>query len=324
MNRDFRRLCFVVLLLIAVFRIGVRAQDSASVGKLPIEQLQKLADSGDPAAQNELGIRYRLGTDIEKDPAKAIPWFMKAAKQGYAKAYFNMGAAYYNGDGLPVNDQDSCVWFMLSADSGDQRGQEALARARQEMSPPQMKFCELTTATVYLTGEIIKQDYAKAMEKYAELANAGDGAACEKLAYMYDRGLGVPKDDAQSLNWLKRAADLNYVPAIFELGYAYDKGHNAPEDVDKARKLYERAADYGYPDALIALGNMYAEGRGAKLDRQEALSYYFAAAGFGSTDGKSLAEKLAAQLNPKQVASAKDEAKKIASKSRHPLVLVRK
>ena len=68
-------------------------------------------------------MRYRVGDDVDKDPAKAVPWFLRAAKQGYAKAYFNLGAAYYNGDGVAVNDQDACVWFSLSADAGDQRGE---------------------------------------------------------------------------------------------------------------------------------------------------------------------------------------------------------
>ncbi len=56
---------------------------------------------------------------------------------------------------------------------------------------------------------------------------------------------------------------------------------------------------------------MYQEGRGAKLDRQEALSFYLAAADFGSPDGKAMADKLSAQLTPKQVSAAQTEAKRI-------------
>ena len=126
------------------------AQSSTPVVRLPIADLQKQAQAGDPAAQNELGLRYRLGTDVEKDPAKAIPWFLKAARQGYAKAYFNLGAAYYNGDGVNVNDQDSCVWFMLAADAGDPRGQEAVDRMRRETPPRMVTECVVLTASVLL------------------------------------------------------------------------------------------------------------------------------------------------------------------------------
>ncbi len=46
-----------VLLVVVVMSISLSAQESSPVAKLPLAQLQKLADSGDPAAQNELGIR---------------------------------------------------------------------------------------------------------------------------------------------------------------------------------------------------------------------------------------------------------------------------
>lgn len=324
MTRAFPRFCLVVLLVVAAFHPGSNAQDSVAVGKLPLAQLQKLADGGDPAAENELGIRYRLGTDVDKDPAKAVTWFLKAAKQGYAKAYFNLGAAYYNGDGVSVNDQDACVWFALAADAGDQRGQQAIARTRQEFTRDQTTYCEVLTATAYLSGERVKQDYSKALEWYQNAADAKDGLACERVAYIYQRGLGVPANPDESLKWLKRSADLHYVPAIYELGYMYDKGMGVPQDIAKAKKMYEMAAAGGQVEALLALGGMYEEGRGLKQDRQEALAFYFAAAQFGSPDGKALADKLSAQLTPKQVSAAKDASKRITLLSRPPLALVKK
>jgi TPR repeat protein len=315
----------LVLLVVLTFAVtATRAQNATSVGNLPLPELQKLANRGDPAAQNELGLRYRLGSDVEKDPAKAIPWFLKAARQGYAKAYFNLGAAYYNGDGVPRNDQDSCVWFILSADAGDPRGQEAVERTRQEESPRRLMECEVTTGTAYVTGDVIKTDYDKAMKWYLKAANAGDGIACEKIAYLYDRGLGVPQDKKQSFDWLKRSADLGYAVAIFELGRAYEIGDGVRQDVPKAKKLYEQASAYGQPEALIALGTMYAEGHGAKLDREKALTYYIVAANYGNPEGKRLAGELATQLSPKQVSEAKEDAHRFEVSTKRPLVLVPK
>ncbi len=325
-----RKTMRLVKLLVSVLLINlltlsaiVSAQEN-SVAKLPIAKLQKLANSGDAAAENELGIRYRLGNDVDKDPAKAIPWFARAAKQGYAKAYFNLGAAYYNGDGVNVSDQDACVWFTLAADAGDERGQEAITRTRQEFTSAQMTRCELLTATAYQTGERIKQDYGKSMELYLKAANAKDGLACERVAYMYDRGLGVPANKEESLKWLKRSADLGYLPAVYEMGYMYDKGMGVPQDIGKARKFYEQAAAGGQVEAVMALGQMYEQGRGTKQDRQEALSYYLVAADFGSADGKALADKLSAQMTPKQVSEAQTQAKRIKLLSKPPLVLIKK
>ena len=319
-----RRLLYLVYLVFG-FTVVAPAQNHTAVGKLTISELQKLADSGDAAAQNELGIRYRLGDEVDKDPAKSIPWFFKAAKQGYAKAYFNLGAAFYNGDGVNVSDEDACVWFTLAADAGDQRGAEAIARTRQEFTPSQTTRCELLTATAYQTGERVQQDYAKAMEYYLKAANAKDGLACERLALMYDRGLGVTANKEESLRWLKRSADLGYVPAIYDMAYMYDKGGmGLPQDTAKAKRMYEMAAAGGQLEALLALGEMYDEGRGVKLDRQEALSYYLAAADWGSPEGKAKADKLAAELSPKQLAAARSEAKRIKMLSRPQLALIKK
>jgi TPR repeat protein len=320
-NRSCRPLLFA---LIAALATTLSGQENAAVGKLPIAQLQKLADSGEPAAQNELGVRYRLGTDVDKDPARAVPWFAKAAKQGYAKAYFNLGAAYYNGDGVAINDSDACVWFLMAADAGEQRGQEALARTREQFTPARMTLCEVLAATAYLTGERVKQDYGKALQWFAAAASAKDGLACERLAYMYSRGLGVPTNPQESLTWVKRSAELGYAPALYELGYSYDHGLNGTQDVAAAKKYYEQAAANGQPEALVALGDMYEQGRGTKLDRQQALSYYIVASEYGSPEGQASAERLMPQLTPKQVTAAKKGAFNIATSSKHPLVLVRK
>lgn len=278
------------------------------VGELSISQLRERAEAGDPGAQNELGVRYRLGIDVEKDPAKAIPWFRKAAQQGNGKAYFNLGAAYYNGDGVAINDEESCVWFMLAADTGDRSGKDAVERVRRDEKPDGIVQCEALTASAYLRGGPIKQNLGLALQWYAKAANAGSGVACERLAYLYSQGIGVQQDKEQSLKWLKRSVDLGYLPAVFEMGMAYETGTTVPQDLVKAKKLYDQAAQSGQVDALLALGNLYAEGRGTKADQQKAFMYFLIAAAYGNTNGKRRADELKTQLTPKQVTAAKQDA----------------
>lgn len=313
------RLALALTITIATTLIG---QEPSAVGKLPIEQLQKLADSGDAAAQNELGIRYRVGTDVDKDPAKAVPWFLKAAKQGYAKAYFNLGAAYYNGDGVPVNDQNYCAWFIFSADAGDKRGIEAVARTRQELLPARMNRCEVLVATAYLTGGTVRQDYGKAVNWYVTAAGAGDGAACAKLAYLYDRGIGVSADQAESLKGLQRAADLNDAPSLYQLGMKYETGTNVSMDFVQARKLYEQASHLGLAQAFAALGAIYSEGRGVKPDQEKALAYYFVAANNNVTGAQKKVDELSAKLSAKQITAAKQDAARLTGFASKPVVLV--
>ncbi|MGA3052792.1 MAG: SEL1-like repeat protein [Candidatus Korobacteraceae bacterium] len=315
MNQTAKTLLSVLMFLTLLpFGDAIASAQTASpdkpVGELSKSELDKRAEAGDAVAQNELGIRYRLGIDVEKDPAKAIPWFLKAAQQGNAKAYFNLGAAYYNGDGVAINDDESCVWFMLAADAGDATGRDAVERVRRDEKPYGIVRCEASTASAYLRGGSIKQDLGQALHWYIKAANDGSGLACERLAYLYSQGIGVQQDKEQSLKWLKRSADLGYLPAVFELGMAYETGTMVPQDLDKARKLYDKAAHSGQPDALIALGNLYAEGRGTKADQQKAFMYYTLAAAYGSTSGKRRAEELQKGLTHKQVIAAKQDAQR--------------
>ncbi len=326
MNRRAKTL-LSVLIFLALLPLGnviALAQTSSPdklVGELSISELTKRAEVGDPVAQNELGIRYCLGIDVEKDPAKALPWFRKAAQQGNAKAYFNLGAAFYNGDGVAINDEESCVSFMLAADAGDTRGQEAVERVRRNEKSDSIVQCEALTASAYLRGGPIKQDLGQALHWYTKAANAGSGLACERLAYLYSQGIGVQPDKEQSLKWLQHSADLGYLPAVFELGMAYETGTTVPQDLAKAKKLYDQAAHGGQLDALLALGNLYAEGKGTKADQQKAFMYYILAAAYGSTNGKRRAEELEARLTPKQVTAAKQEALRfVQSASKNPLL----
>ena len=327
MSRKHECLASAVLLLLFAIS-GVRGSAQATASTKPVEQLSiseltKQANAGDPVAENELGVRYRLGNGVEKDPSKAIPWFRKAAQQGFAKAYFNLGDAYYNGDGVSVDDVTSCVWFMLAADAGDPRGQQAIARTRKKVPPEGMVACEVLTASAYLQGELTNWDPIRAAHWFTKAAEAGNGLACERLAYLYDRGLGVQQDKQKSINWLKRSADTGYPPALFELGMAYEAGTAVPKNLDIASALYERAARTGQPDALLALGSLYAEGRGVKVNRQEAFMFYTLAADHGSTDGKQRAEQMETQLTPEQIAAVKQEALHFVQGSGNPEARVR-
>jgi len=83
-----------------------------------IELWKPLADRGNAAAQNNLGVMYELGHGLPKDYAQAVVWFRKAAQQGHAAAEFNLGYMYANGEGLSKDEAQAKVWFTKSAMQG--------------------------------------------------------------------------------------------------------------------------------------------------------------------------------------------------------------
>lgn len=50
-------------------------------------------------------------------------------------------------------------------------------------------------------------DYAKASAVYQTFAEKGDATAQNHLGWMYQKGRGVDQDDAQAVNWYRKAAE---------------------------------------------------------------------------------------------------------------------
>ena len=85
-----------------------------------------LAEAGDQAAQNNLGILYRNGQGVSQNYAEALKWFRRSADQGSAWAQYNLGMAYQLGLGVPEDPQEAMRWYRLSAEQGDAAAQTAL------------------------------------------------------------------------------------------------------------------------------------------------------------------------------------------------------
>ena len=64
---------------------------------------------------------------------------MEAAWQGHVQSMKNLGADYWNGDGLPHDETEAAFWYELAANSGD----------------PFSQFC---TGWLYLNGRGVKPD----------------------------------------------------------------------------------------------------------------------------------------------------------------------
>ena len=95
---------------------------------------------------------------------------------------------------------------------------------------------------------------------------------------MYLHGLGVPQDYAEGLQWLQRAAALNYETADYAIGYLYNNGQGVPLDYIEALRWYRTAADKGDARAQYAIGYMFRHGQGVKQDNAEAILWFRKAA----------------------------------------------
>ncbi len=138
-------------------------------------KLRKDADSGDAKAQNTLAVMYFTGEVISKDasgkilsndPATAAAWFHRSALLGYAKAQFNLGLMYANGEGGLTKDTVKAVeFFRKAAIQGNADAQNNLG-------------------AMYHLGEGVTKNIAKAKEWYTKAAAQGNVDAQANLDTM--------------------------------------------------------------------------------------------------------------------------------------------
>jgi TPR repeat protein len=67
---------------------------------------------------------------------------------------------------------------------------------------------------------------------------------------MYSSGRGVPQDDAQAVEWYRKAADQGNADAQFFLASCYDAGVGVPQDYVLAHIWLNLAASRGVEEAV--------------------------------------------------------------------------
>jgi TPR repeat protein len=154
-----------------------------------------------------------------------------------------------------------------------------------------------------------RQDYAKALSLFLELAKNGNATAQYNLGVMYSEGQGVPQDDQQALFWYRKPAEQGDADAQLSLGLMYAKGQGTPQDFEQAVVWYRKAAEQGNATAQFNLGLKYANGQGVPRDDQKAYFWWLLASASGDLDSISNRDMVEARLTPEQRAAAQAEAR---------------
>jgi TPR repeat protein len=69
---------------------------------------------------NSLGCFYDEGLyGLSRDGNKALELYHRAGELGSAKAYYNIGYAYYNGRGVERDEKNMLHYYELAAMGGD-------------------------------------------------------------------------------------------------------------------------------------------------------------------------------------------------------------
>ena len=178
----------------------------------------------------------------------------------------------------------------------DQRHRSGLLAMRVVMS-----MLVLVSALCFATATALAQDYADIpatenktivldkmkMNDLHRRAEAGELEAQYVLGVAYRQGGSLlPQNEAQSVQWFRRAADQNFQRAQIALADAYMFGRGVPQDYTEAARWLQRAAEQGHAQAQTNLGTMFSQGLGVAKNDIEAARWRLKAAEQGIADAQ--------------------------------------
>jgi TPR repeat protein len=205
--------------------------------------LLALAEKGHIGAQRIYGESYMIGSGVEKDQAKAIEWWRKAAEQGDGRANSWLGLCYKTGTGVEKDLSKAIELLHKAAAQDDDEAQYRLG-------------------CLYEEGEGVEQDYAKAAEWYKKAGKWMHNDAMFNLGYFYEKGMGVERDYSEAQKWYFFAAEQGHESAQSNLAYLYYRA----DLYEKSVEFYRKYAEQGFAMSQFGLGTAYAEGKGVEQD----------------------------------------------------------
>ena len=89
------------------------------------------------------------------------------------------------------------------------------------------------------------KDYATAISEARQAMESGDARASYLLGVMYQNGQGVAANTAEASSWYEKAAQGGVVGAFSKLAQLYARGDGVPKDADKALAYARRGDQLG-------------------------------------------------------------------------------
>ena len=136
------------------------------------------------------------------------------------------------------------------------------------------------------TGEYIDDEFCASYRKDAE---NGDPEAQLKLSLYTATSFDNEESAncAESLNWLRKAAEQGYSPAQYQLGLLYLLGRKLPMDEVQALDWFRKADQSGSnPDAQYAISQMYGMGVGVPKNETMRVAWLCKAAESGHAEAQ--------------------------------------
>ena len=176
-----------------------------------------LADQGDSAGQNNVGICYQCGQGVEVNKKEAFKYYKLSAKQGNLDGQNNLGQCYQYGIGVNKSKWKPAKYYKLSAKQGHAGGQNNLG------------WC-------YEHDFGVDMNSLKAFKYYKMSADQGHAGGQNNLGECYENGFGVDKDKKEAFKYYKLSAKQGHAAGQGNLARCYYHGIGVDKNEWKSNK----------------------------------------------------------------------------------------
>ncbi|HWQ92898.1 MAG TPA: tetratricopeptide repeat protein, partial [Clostridia bacterium] len=165
--------------------------------RIALAKLEAKAQQGDPQALYNLGACYLNGLATYTNVGLAADCWRKAAEKGYAPAQLQYAHCFWRGTGVSQNISNAVHWFGRAALQGESEAQHNFGFA-------------------YLNGLGVPKDKSAAIMWLTKAASQGNAGSAFELAQLYIKDeTGDPAIEAQGVQWLRKAAQMDYPAAQY-------------------------------------------------------------------------------------------------------------
>ena len=142
-----------------------------------MDMLKNLMEVGDAQAICNCGCHYAEGSyGLTKDWEKALELWHQAGELGCTKAYYSIGIAYCNGNGVERDEKKATHYWELAAMGGDENARHNLGAYENNAG-----------------------NFGRAIKHYMIAVGCGDNLSLNKIKQLYSKGNATKDDYAKSL-----------------------------------------------------------------------------------------------------------------------------
>lgn len=222
-----------------------------------------------------------LGERVPVDKKMAYYYLCSSAEGGHVDAALRLWTFFENGNEFLMEESDALKWLKAAAEQGDPAAEARLGDLYidgrllekdndkglsylQKAAEKQNWEAQLVLFQSYYNGRykdiLFEQNKNKAFHLLEQFASEGNAEASVRIMNDYLNGNEMMLEHREAINYLRKAVDDGFAPAMYLMADLLLDGLYLPQDLEQAKKLLKAAANAGFAEAQFALYQYYCFG----------------------------------------------------------------